>query len=134
MIIHPSKRTMCVLIAAATISVAGGCGTGVLELMAPAGVRAASSVGSTTAQGERPNGVLVPADGRDSLAEVHASPRPVRVYRVGPAAYLATNLPEPPRGNDTARQLGNEATRQQGNEATMRRGNKAMRQQGTGRE
>jgi len=96
MVVHPSTRTMCALIIAATALLAGACGTGVVERLlsaaAPSGwaanLKAEAEEGSDSVS-------LLPA-GRGASTDTSSPPRPVRIYRIGPASYLVTNLPFPP--------------------------------------
>jgi len=96
MAVHPAIRTRCALIATAAILLVGGCGTGVVERLLPAAARTAPGEDSQAGEDEGLNHVLVAPASRGNSTETDASPRPVRVYLVGPSSYLATNQPNPP--------------------------------------
>ena len=96
MAVHPSTRTRCARIATAAVLFAGGCGTGVVERLLPAAARTTPGEDAQAEGGEGVNHVLVAPASRGSSTEFDASPRPVRVYLVGPSSYLATNQPNPP--------------------------------------
>ena len=88
---HPAIRMRCALITTAAILLAGGCGTGVVERLLLAAARTAPGEDSQAEEGEGLNRVLVAPPSRRNSKEFDASPRPVRVYLVGPSSYLATN-------------------------------------------
>lgn len=96
MAVHPAIRMRCALIATAAVLLVGGCGTGVVERLLPAAGRTAPGEDAQAEGGEGINRVLVAPASRGNSAEIDASPRPVRVYLVGPSSYLATNQPNPP--------------------------------------
>jgi len=96
MAVHPAIRKRCALIATAAVLLVGGCGTGVVERPLPAAARTAPGEDAQAEEGEGLNRVLVAPASRGNSSEFDASPRPVRVYLVGPSSYLATNQPNPP--------------------------------------
>ena len=97
MAVYPEIRARCALIATAVVLLAGGCGSGVAERLLPAVAQPAPGADATAGvrQGEGLDSAPLPSAGRGISTEIEASPRPVRVYRIGPSLYLATNQPDP---------------------------------------
>ena len=114
MAVHPTMRTRCALIATAAVLLAGGCGTGVVERLLPAAAPSGWAANLKAEAEEGSDSVSLLPTGRDAPTNTPSPPRPVRIYRIGPASYWVTNSPFPPErgpGTDGERPLAPRAER-----------------------
>ena len=92
MAVHSMSRKGSALCAAMAASMAGGCGSGFPDPFQRAAVADTSGEGHAGWDEGLAN-VSLPPVGPGGLLEVAESLPPVRIYRLGPASYLATNVP-----------------------------------------